>query len=130
MIGHGKFLRGTGGIHSADKAVQVLEDKSEVTVTYFMLGLYCIVMSSALKAFILYTLWNAIIVLLGLMVMTYYLIKAGKYRWLHLQPSNLSLLIFSIGRRIFNELYVEKDDKITGKINKDQIFDPTNVQFR
>jgi hypothetical protein len=56
----------------------VLEDKSEITLTYFMLGLYCIVLSSALKAFILYTLWNACVVAAGLGVMSYILINAGK----------------------------------------------------
>jgi hypothetical protein len=78
LIGPGKFLRGKGGIQSAEKAVQVLEDKAEITLTYFMLGLYCIVLSSAFKAFILYTLWNACIVAFGLSLMTYTLITAGK----------------------------------------------------
>lgn len=71
-------MRGQGGIQAAEKAVQVLEDKSEITLTYFMLGLYCIVLSSALKAFILYTLWNACIVAAGLAVMSYVLITSGK----------------------------------------------------
>jgi len=42
-----------------------------------MTGLYCIVISSALKAFILYTLWNACIVAAGLGVMSYILVNSG-----------------------------------------------------
>lgn len=76
-LGPGKFLRGKGGILAAEKAVQVLEEKSEITLTYFMLGLYCIVLSSAFKALILYTLWNACIVCAGLVLMTYILVKSG-----------------------------------------------------
>lgn len=64
-------------MQAAEKAVQVLEDKSEITLTYFMMGLYCIVISSALKAFILYTLWNACVVAAGLALMTYVLVTAG-----------------------------------------------------
>jgi len=75
-----------------------------------MLGLYCIVLSSALKAFILYTLWNALVVAGGLVAMTYILINAGK--------------------RIFNNMYVEKDKAIRGKIDKEQVFDPTNIKLQ
>ena len=39
-----------------------------------MTGLYCIVLSSALKAFIMHTFFNATIVTGGLMMMTYILI--------------------------------------------------------
>ena len=63
-----------------------------------MLGLYCIVISSAFKAFILYSLWNAIVVAVGLVIMTYILINAGK--------------------RIFTHMYVEKDQAIRGKIDR------------
>ena len=76
-----------------------MEEKSEITLAYFMLGLYCIVISSGLKAFILYTLWNALVVAAGLVVMTYILIDAGK--------------------RIFRTMYVEKDKAIRGKIERD-----------
>jgi len=78
LKGPGKFLRGRGGLQAAEKAVSVLEDKSEITLTYFMLGLYCIVLSSGLKALILYELWNACIVCGGLVLMTHILIKSGK----------------------------------------------------
>ena len=74
VFGPGKFLRGSGGIASAEKAVIVLEEKSEITLTYFMLGLYGIVISSALKAFIKYTLWNACVVTAGLVFMSYILV--------------------------------------------------------
>ncbi len=74
----------------------MLEAKSEITLAYFMIGLYCIVLSSALKAFILYTLWNALVVAGGLVAMTYILVDVGK--------------------RIFNNMYVEKSTAIRGKI--------------
>jgi hypothetical protein len=57
----------------------VLEEKSEITLTYFMLGLYSIVISSAFKAFIMYTLWNACVVSAGLVLMTFILVNAGKF---------------------------------------------------
>lgn len=95
---------------AAEQAVQVLEDKSEITLAYFMLGLYCIVLSSAFKAFILYSLWNACIVAFGLILMTYVLVNAGK--------------------RIFTNMYVEKDKAIRGKIERDQIYDPTNIKLQ
>ena len=89
--------------------MSVLEEKSEITLAYFMLGLYCIVVSSALKAFILYTLWNALVVAAGLVLMTYILIQAGK--------------------RIFTNMYVDKEKAIRGKIDRDQVYDPTNVKI-
>ena len=64
-----------------------------------MIGLYCIVISSALKAFILYTLWNALVVTAGLVGMTYLLVGAGK--------------------SFFNNMYVEKDKAIRGKIDRE-----------
>ncbi len=88
----------------------MLEEKSEITLAYFMIGLYCIVISSALKAFILYTLWNALVVTGGLVLMTYMLVGAGK--------------------RIFNNMYVEKDKAIRGKIDREQIYDPTNIKLQ
>ncbi len=77
----------------------VLEEKSEITLAYFMIGLYCIVLSSALKAFILYSLWNALVVTAGLVFMTYMLVSAGK--------------------RIFDNMYVEKEKAIRGKIDRE-----------
>jgi hypothetical protein len=88
----------------------VLEDKSEITLAYFMLGLYCIVLSSAFKAFILYSLWNALIVALGLVLMTYVLVNAGK--------------------RIFTNMYVDKEKAIRGKIEREQVYDPTNIKLQ
>ena len=64
-----------------------------------MIGLYCIVLSSALKAFILYSLWNALVVTAGLVFMTYMLVSAGK--------------------RIFDTMYVEKEKAIRGKIDRE-----------
>lgn len=65
----------------------MLEEKTEITLSYFMGGLYCIVISSGLKAYILYSLLNALIVVAGLVMMTAVLIKSG--------------------RRIFRSMYVE-----------------------
>jgi hypothetical protein len=90
--------------------VTVLEEKAEITLAYFMLGLYCIVISSALKAFILYTLWNALVVTGFLVGMTYVLIRVGK--------------------RIFVNMYVERDQAIRGKIERDQVYDPTNIKLQ
>jgi len=64
-----------------------------------MFGLYMFVLSSAFKAFIMYTLWNACVISAGLVMLTYVLINSG--------------------RRIFNNMYVEKGKAITGKIEKD-----------
>ena len=52
VFGPGRFLRGRGGLQAAETAVQILEEKSEVTISYFLAGLYFIVISSSLKAFI------------------------------------------------------------------------------
>ena len=52
VFGPGKFLRGRGGLEAAEDVVKVLEDKIDITLGYFMTGLYCILLSSGLKAFI------------------------------------------------------------------------------
>jgi len=72
-----------------------------------MTGLYCIVLSSGLKAIIQYSLLNASIVCAGLVMMTYILINTG--------------------RRIFKNLYVDNRSAKTGKI--DRIIDPTNIKL-
>lgn len=33
------------------------------------------------------------------------------------------------GRRIFNNMYVEKNKAITGKIDSNQVYDPTNIKM-
>ena len=40
VVGPGMFLRGAGGLEAAEKAVKVLHDKSETTITIFMWGNY------------------------------------------------------------------------------------------
>jgi hypothetical protein len=107
VFGPGKFLRGRGGVKAAEQVVKVLEDKSEITLQYFYVGLYCIVVSSAFKAFIQYSFLNGLLVTMGLVFMTWLLFKAGK--------------------RIMENMYVQKDKAISGKIRTDQIHDPTNV---
>ena len=99
VFGPGKFLRGKGGVAAAEQVVAVLEDKMDVTIGYFMAGLICIVISSSLKAFIQYSLINAIIVTIGLIFMTYVLVISG--------------------RRIFKNMYVEPGTATSGKINTD-----------
>ena len=78
VFGPGRFLRGRGGLQAAETAVQILEEKSEVTISYFLAGLYFIVISSSLKAFIQYSFFNGFIVTIGLIGMTYVLIISGK----------------------------------------------------
>ena len=70
VFGPGKFLRGHKGLESANEAVQVMEDFSEVTIQYFLMGFGCIIVSSSLKAFILHSFLNAVIVSIGLYVMS------------------------------------------------------------
>ena len=86
-----------------------MEEMSEPTIQYFMLGFGCIIVSSALKAFILHSFINAVIVSAGLFVMAQYLIY--------------------VGTRIKNALYVEKTAAISGHITHDQINDPTNIKL-
>ena len=76
-----------------------MEAKVDITIGYFMAGLVCVIMSSALKAFIQYSFINALIVTIGLVFMTYTLVIAG--------------------RRIFRNMYVETGVATSGKINID-----------
>ena len=71
----------------------------DITLGYFMAGLICIVISSSLKAFIQYSFINATIVCIGLVFMTYILVLSG--------------------RRIFKNMYVDRNAAITGKISAD-----------
>ena len=96
VFGPGKFLRGKGGSNDAEKVLRVLEDKIDITLGYFMTGLYCIVLSSGLKAFIQYSFLNACIVAIGLVAMTFVLITAG--------------------RRIFKSMYVSKEVAASGRM--------------
>ena len=95
VFGPGKFLRGKGGLAAAEKAVQVLEDKSEITLGYFLGGLICILISSSMKAFIQYHFLNALVVSIGLVGMGYLLIHSGKYTNLHPLVTNFESLYFS-----------------------------------
>jgi hypothetical protein len=96
VFGPGKFLRGRGGVKAAEDVVKVLEEKSEITLQYFYIGLYCIVISSAFKAFIQYSFLNGLLVTLGLVAITY--------------------LLFQAGTRIIASMYVKKESAISGKI--------------
>ena len=94
VFGVGKFLRGRDGIKSANEAVQVLEEKSEITMQFFLMGFACIIISSMLKSFVLHSFINAIIVSSGLIAMAFYMTK--------------------VGTRIKDNLYVEKTNAISG----------------
>lgn len=109
VFGPGKFLRGKGGLEAAENAIRVLEDKTDITLGYFISGLYCVLLSSGLKALIQYSLLNAGIVCGGLGIVTYILVLSG--------------------RRIFKHMYVSKSQAASGRIAREQIADPTNIKF-
>ena len=94
VFGVGKFLRGADGIKSANEAIEVMEDKSEITMQFFLMGFACIILSSSLKSFVLHSLINALIVSGGLLAMAFYMVK--------------------VGTRIKENLYVEKTNAISG----------------
>ena len=77
VFGPGKFLRGRNGLASANEAVNVLEEKSEITLFYFLMGFICIIISSILKSFLLHSFFNAVVVSAGLVFMSFYLIHVG-----------------------------------------------------
>ena len=89
VFGPGKFLRGRNGLSSANEAVNVLEEKSEITLFYFFMGFLCIIISSILKSFLLHSFQNAVFVSSGLVLMSFY--------------------IFYVGQRIKDKLYVQKN---------------------
>ena len=62
------------------------------------MGFACVVVSSSLKAFILHSFFNAMIVSVGLLAMSYY--------------------IYGVGKRIKEKLYVEKFSAISGHIDQ------------
>ena len=74
-----------------------MDDKSEITMQFFLMGFACIIISSSLKAFVLHSFINAIIVSAGLLGMSYYMII--------------------VGQRIKDNLYVEKKTAISGQID-------------
>ena len=86
-----------------------MEEKSEITLSYFLMGFACIVISSSLKAFILHHFINALIVSFGLFIMSIFLVQ--------------------IGNRIRNNLYVERNAAISGVIGSHQVNDPTNAKL-
>ena len=73
------------------------------------MGFACIIASSSLKAFILHTFLNALIVSVGLIAVAFYLLH--------------------VGQRIMGKLYVEKRTAISGLIQGDQVMDPTNTKL-
>ena len=73
------------------------------------MGFACIIISSSLKSFVLHSFINAIIVSVGLLGMSYYMLE--------------------VGNRIKEKLYVEKTTAISGKIDHDQVYDPTNIKL-
>ena len=41
----------------------------------------------------------------------------------------MTYVLMVSGRRIFKNMYVERDAAITGKIATDQVYDPTNIRL-
>ena len=75
-----------------------MEGKSEITLIYFLGGFACIVLSSILKAFLLQQFVNALIISVGLAIMSYYLVQ--------------------LALRIKEKLYVETNSAIKGLIEQ------------
>ena len=73
------------------------------------MGFACIIVSSSLKAFVLHSFINALIVSSGLMAMSYYMVI--------------------VGQRIKDNLYVEKQSAISGQIGDHQVHDPTHIKL-
>ena len=96
VFGPGKFLRGKDGYESANQALEVLEEKSEITLVYFFSGFACLIISSILKSFLLQNFFNALIVSVGLVIMSWFL--------------------FNMGKRIKDSLYVPRGQATTGQI--------------
>ena len=110
VFGPGKFLRGKDGFASANEALEVLEEKSEITLKYFLAGFACIIVSSILKSFLVQAFVNALIVSIGLVIMSYVLIQ--------------------LGQQVIQKLYVGKNDAIRGSIKQEQVLDPTRVRLQ
>ena len=108
-IGPGMFLRGPGGLQSANDAIEAMDSKSESTIMFFMAGLGGIIISSILQAFLLYTILNACLISVGLLLVAY--------------------LLTIYARQVIEKLYVTKGTEITGKIEGNMVADPTNIQF-
>ena len=49
--------------------------------------------------------------------------------WYYYQSKFIESEFEFIGKRIFTNMYVEKDKAIRGKIERDQVYDPTNIRF-
>ena len=73
------FLRGAEGLKSAEKAIDVLHDKSEITLRLFMIGLICLIISSTIQAFILNSIRNALIVALCFGIISFLLYNYGLF---------------------------------------------------
>ena len=41
----------------------------------------------------------------------------------------MTYILIHSGRRIFKNLYVNKEQAISGKISRDQVYDPTNIRL-
>ena len=96
VFGPGLFLRGPEGMRSAEKAIDVLQRKSDQTLKFFILGVACTILSCLIKSFLLYNPFEAIVVSLILMIMSFFLNDHA--------------------RASFKALYVPPETAITGKI--------------
>jgi hypothetical protein len=98
-------LRGNRGLKSMEVAVDVLQNKSEQTLKYFMMGLYGQIISSAILAWIRYSALNALLINMGL--------------------AGLCIFIMKWAEQIFSDLYVKKEEALVGQIRAEQVADPS-----
>jgi hypothetical protein len=105
VYGPGMALRGNRGLKSMEVAVDVLQNKSEQTLKYFMMGLYGQIISSAILAWIRYSALNALLINMGL--------------------AGLCIFIMKWAEQIFSDLYVKKEEALVGQIRAEQVADPS-----
>lgn len=94
---------------SAEKAIDVLQLKSDQTLKYFILGVACTIISCILKSFLLYSPFEGIVVAIVLLIM--------------------SLMLYDYGKTSFHALYVPPESAVSGRIEQEQVRDPTNVRI-
>lgn len=105
LFGPGMALRGQNGLKSMELAVNVLQQRSEQTLSYLMYGLYGQIGSSMLLAWIKYSFLSSFLVSLGLVALLF--------------------IVHSYATRIFAALLVKPSEAISGHISGEQVADPT-----
>lgn len=105
LFGPGMALRGPNGLKSMEQAVNVLQERSEQTLSYLMYGLYGQIGSSMVLAWMKYDFFSAFVITCGLCV--------------------LLLLVYRYSKLIFQALIVKAEEAISGHISGAQVADPT-----